>query len=57
MKWPRQSPDMSPTENLWNLLDKRIRERRPKDLSETKLFAKEEWPNIPFKTCQAHVEK
>lgn len=56
MKWPSQSPDMNPIENLWKLLKKRIRERRPKDLSELKLFAMEEWANIPIKTCQVHVE-
>ena len=48
---------MYPIENLRILLKKRIRERRPKDLSEKKLHAKEEWANNPIKTCQAHVEK
>ena len=56
MKWPSQSPDMNPIENLWKILKKRIRDRRPKNLCELKLFAKEEWAQIPVKTCQTHVE-
>lgn len=55
MKWPSQSPDMNPIENIWKILKKRIRDRQPKDLCELKRFAIEEWTEIPVKTCQAHV--
>ena len=54
MKWPRLSPDMNPTENLQNSLKKRVRERRPKDLNEVKLYAKEEWANNPIKSGEVH---
>ena len=57
MKCLRLSPETNQRQNLWKLLMKRIRERRPKDLSEMKLFAKEEWEKIQFKTSQASVEK
>ena len=56
MKWPRQSVNLNPIEKLCKLLKKRIRERRPKDLSKMIFFFKEEWANIPIKTCQTHVE-
>ena len=49
MKWPSQSPDMNPIENLWKILKKRISDRRPKNLCELKLFAKEEWAQIPVR--------
>lgn len=29
MEWPSQSPDLNPIENLWSLLDKAARDRRP----------------------------
>ena len=47
---------MNPIENLWKILKKHIRDRRPKNLYELKLFAKEKWAKISVKTCQAHVE-
>ena len=57
MKCLRLSPETNRRENLWKFLKKRIRERRPKDLSEMKLFANEEWANNPIRTCRAHVDK
>ena len=57
MKWPKQSPDINPIENLRKLLKNRIHERQPKDLNEVKNYAKEERANNPNKTCQAHVQK
>ena len=48
---------MNPLENNWKLLKKRVHERQPEDLSGMMLFEKEEWANIPIKTCQAHVTK
>ena len=40
MKWPSQSPDMTPVENLWILLKNSLCKRRPKDLSELKFSCK-----------------
>ena len=57
MKWPEQSPNMNPIEIYWKLLNERVHERRPKHLSEIKLFVKEKWANTPIKTCLAHMER
>jgi ribosomal protein L30E len=42
MNWPAQSPDMNPTENLWNIIDQRIRKRpeKPKNSDELWEFIK-----------------
>ena len=56
-KWERQSQDMNPQENFREILKKPIRETRPENLSEDKLFVKEDWTNNPIKICQAHVGK
>ena len=37
---------MNLMENHWKILKKSIREKRPKNLSTMKLFAKEEWANF-----------
>ena len=42
VKWLKQSPDMNPIEFFWRILKKSICEKRPKNHSEMKLFAKEE---------------
>lgn len=55
LTWPSQLPDMNPIENLWRTLKNQICGKRPKNLSELKVFA-EEWSKIPTKSCQALVE-
>jgi len=37
MDWPSQSPDLNPIENLWSLLDKAAKDRRPN--TDQELFA------------------
>ena len=34
MEWPSQSPDLNPRDNLWAELKKRVRARRPTDLTQ-----------------------
>jgi len=51
-KWPAQSPDLNPIENLWGELQRRVRKRnlRPANKHELYVALKEEWETIPRKT-------
>jgi hypothetical protein len=49
MKWPSQSPDLNPIENLWRLIKTRLskRLRKPPNLDVLFEIVKDEWKNIP----------
>lgn len=49
LQWPAYSPDMSPIEHVWDVLDRRIRRRvpGPATVPELRLALVEEWENIP----------
>jgi transposase len=48
LDWPPQSPDLNPIENIWDLIDRRIRKRvkRPTNLEELWELIKREWNSI-----------
>jgi transposase len=41
-----QSPDLSPIENVWAVLKKGVRSRRPKNLSQLHQLCQAEWAKI-----------
>ncbi|XP_071093628.1 uncharacterized protein [Haliotis cracherodii] len=48
LPWPARSPDLSPY--LWDVLDRRVRQRQPPPQTLQELFAalEQEWQNIPL---------
>ena len=58
VKWPPRSPDLNPIENLWNLLDLRLRRRPrlPGNVEELWKAMQEEWGEITQAQCENLVE-
>ena len=56
LEWPSQSPDLNPTEHLWTELRKRVRARRPTNLTQLHQLCQEEWAKIHPTYCGKLVE-
>ena len=44
--WPPQSPDLNPIEHVWNILNTRIEDYKPRNLKELEDRIMEEWKKI-----------
>ena len=55
--WPPYSPDLSPIEQLWDELGRRVRRRRNthNTLGQLRTALLEEWENIPMRKINALV--
>lgn len=49
LEWPSKSPDLSPIENLWDVLGRRVRARQnpPQNLQQLRDALRQEWMAIP----------
>ena len=52
LQWPAYSPDMSPIEHIWDVLDRCVRQRVPvpANVPQLRVALTEEWNNIPQAT-------
>ncbi len=50
LDWPANSPDLN-LENLWSIVERKMRNKRPKNLDELKAPVKETWASIPPQQC------
>ncbi len=51
LDWPANSPDLNPIENLWGIVKRKMRNKRPKNADELKATIKETWAFIPPQQC------
>ncbi len=50
LDWPANLPDLNPIENLWGIVKRKMRNKRPKNADELKATVKETWGLI-YKAC------
>ena len=56
MKWPPQSPDINPIENVWRIIVEKAQNRNSQNIDDLWGFLKEEWESITTTFCKlVHV--
>ena len=50
--WPAQSADLSPIENLWDMLKEKVHRRGANNIEELWKHCKEEWDSLPTETIE-----
>jgi len=53
--WPARSPELSPIEHVWDVLGRRRRQNKPRNLQELAQALIQEWGNIPANVIRRHT--
>lgn len=56
MKWPAQSPDLNPIENIWKIIGQNARRKNPKNTEELYRYVREEWHAITNDQCKKLID-
>ncbi len=51
LDWLANSPDLNPINNLWSIVKRKMRNKKPKNAGELKATVKEVWASIPPQQC------
>ena len=49
------SPDLSPIENIWRIIKRKVRQRRPKTIEQLEACIRQEWESIPISKLEKLV--
>ena len=56
LKWPATSPDLNPTENLWDIIDKKLTNYYLTTVNDLQQAILKLWLEIPVETCENLVQ-
>ena len=56
MSWRCISPDLNPIENIWHIIDDRLKTMWPRNLKELQSMIEQIWDYITEETCQKLVD-